>query len=238
MLQLLLVHANQPLIDQVFGTLRPPNWILRDVADSAYVACVPQRFTYLLGRITDKEWQERAVIYGVNALFDAKRTECLDPLLTALGEGSFLSTDLEGIAIRQAFWSGSCLNDDSVLLVRRFSDHPAITSWYYSSALYSLYDIMGWTNKHFYWFLAKADRHDLQAVKGNDNFYWKGREFCNAVNQALQKTVSPETRYERGRRGRVAMINGTLESVIPTDLLTLIMDYYFSDDIALTDLLA
>ena len=48
MLQVLLVHADQPLIDEVFGALKPSNCLLRDVADSADLACMPQRFTYLL----------------------------------------------------------------------------------------------------------------------------------------------------------------------------------------------
>ena len=73
MLQVLLVHADQPLIDEVFGELKPSNDLLRDVAGSADLACMPQRFTYLLKKIDDKEDQERAVRYGVHALFDAEQ---------------------------------------------------------------------------------------------------------------------------------------------------------------------
>ena len=62
------MHADQPLIDEVFDELKPSNDLLRDVASSADLACVPQRFTYLLGKIDDKEEQEQAVEYGVHAL--------------------------------------------------------------------------------------------------------------------------------------------------------------------------
>ena len=47
-LQVLLVHADQPLIDKVFDALKPSNDILRRVAESVDLACMPQRFTYLL----------------------------------------------------------------------------------------------------------------------------------------------------------------------------------------------
>ena len=68
MLQAILVHANQPLIDEVFGALEPSNYLLRSVASSTELACMPQRFTYLLGKINSKDGQEEAVEHGVFAL--------------------------------------------------------------------------------------------------------------------------------------------------------------------------
>ena len=132
MLQVLLVHADQPLIDEVFGALKPSNDLLRDVAVSADLACMPQRFTYLLKKIDDKEEQEEAVENGVDALVDENKTECLDPLLTALNEGTFLNQDLENVAIRKAFWTASLYQDDRTLLAKRFFDHPAISAKDYS----------------------------------------------------------------------------------------------------------
>ena len=58
MLQVILVHADQPLIDKVFGEIKPSNDLLKDVAVSADLACMPQRFTYLLSKIDDKKDQE------------------------------------------------------------------------------------------------------------------------------------------------------------------------------------
>ena len=107
---------------------------------SADLACMPQRFTYLLNKIDDKEEQEVAVRNGVNALFDENKTECLDPLLSALKEGTFLSKDLENIAIRQAFWVASRYQDDRTLFAKRFFDHPAISAKDYSNALYNSYN--------------------------------------------------------------------------------------------------
>ena len=57
---------------------------------SADLACMPQRFTYLLEKIDNKKDQEKAVRNGVDALFRKSKTECLDPLLSALNEGTFL----------------------------------------------------------------------------------------------------------------------------------------------------
>ena len=145
--------------------LKPSNDLLRDVAYSADLACMPQRFTYLLKKIDNKEDQELAVRSGVDALFDKNKTECLDPLLSALNEGTFLSKDLENIAIRQAFRSASSYTDDRALLAKRFFDHPAISAKDYSDALYDSYRNGGKTKELFYWLLARADRQDLEAVK-------------------------------------------------------------------------
>ena len=100
---------------------------------------MPQRFTYLLNKIDDKKDQEWAVRNGVSALFDANRTECLDPLLIALNEGTFLSKDLENVAIRGAFETASNYQDDRALFAKRFFDHPAISAEDYSDALYRSY---------------------------------------------------------------------------------------------------
>jgi hypothetical protein len=67
MLQVILVHADQQLVNKVFGKVNPPNKLLRKVASSADLACIPQRFIYLLGRSEDKVDQKWAVISGVYA---------------------------------------------------------------------------------------------------------------------------------------------------------------------------
>ena len=54
------MHADQPLLDEVFGALKPDNDLLKGVAYSTYLACMPQRFTYLLRKNHDKEDQEKA----------------------------------------------------------------------------------------------------------------------------------------------------------------------------------
>jgi hypothetical protein len=59
MLQVILVHADQQLVNKVFGKVNPPNKLLREVAYSANLACIPQRFIYLFGRIDDKRIKKR-----------------------------------------------------------------------------------------------------------------------------------------------------------------------------------
>jgi hypothetical protein len=107
MLRIILIHAEQSLIDKVFGALKPSNDLLKNVARSADLVCMPKGFAYLLNKIDNNSDQEGAVEKGVWALFYGNKTECLDPLLHALEEGTFLNKDLEDIAIRKAFMSAS-----------------------------------------------------------------------------------------------------------------------------------
>ena len=58
MLQVILVHADQPLIDKVFDALNLSNVLFEKCCSSADLACMPQRFTYFLRKIDDKEEQE------------------------------------------------------------------------------------------------------------------------------------------------------------------------------------
>ena len=106
-LRVILVHADHSLIDEIFAGFQFSNDILNSVAASADLACIPQRFIYFLGKINEKDAQECAVKYGIHALFSANRTECLDPLLSALGERAFLGEHLVNVAILKIFWSAS-----------------------------------------------------------------------------------------------------------------------------------
>ena len=224
MLQVILVHAEQQLIDEVFDMVKPSNILLRDVAASEDLACVPQRFTYLLNQIDDKEFQKRAVEYGVFALFRANRTECLDPLFTTLNEGTFLSKDLENIAVCKAFWAASICNDGRTLVVKRYFDHPAISADGYSNVLYAFYINGGQIKELFHWLLLRADRQDLEIAQKSDNLSMWGTEFRQAVNRAAH-TVGPVSRHEIRRPERIALMKEALENVIPKDLLNIIAEY-------------
>ena len=139
LLRVLSVHAEQPLLDNVFDALDPPSDLLKEVAYSADLACMPQRFTYILKKIGDKREQKGAVERGLNALFNENRTKCFDLFLGAISEGTFLNAGLEKVAIRHAFWRASRFQDDRALFVKRYFDHPAISAKYYSDALYDAY---------------------------------------------------------------------------------------------------
>lgn len=223
-LQIILVCANQSLLNTVFAELKPSNDLLSRVAKSADLVCKSQRFTYLLGKITDKEEQERAVRQGVEVLFKAKKTECLDPLLDALSEESFMDTNLKNIAIRQAFMSASIQPDNIALIVKRFFGHPAVTAEDYFYDLCWIYYFGGQAKELFYWLLARADHQDLVVTRENDQFSIKDPEFQEAVNYALQ-TVGDEVRSGITHRRRVATMQEALESDIPIVILGLIGGY-------------
>lgn len=169
-LQVPLVHADQPLIDEVFGALNLSNWVLKDVAKSVDLACAPRGFINLLGKIDGKKDQEGAVENGVNALVLESRTEYIDPLLSALGGGTFLSNDLENIAIRGTFVTASNYKDVRTLHVKRLFDHPKISAEAYSDALYASYNQGGQAKLLFYWLLPRADHQDIEAVKRDFRF--------------------------------------------------------------------
>lgn len=223
-LQILSVHADQPLIDAVFKGIEPSNDLLRDVARSADLACLPQRFTYLLEKIGSKKGQEGAVERGAYALVYENKTECLDPLLIAFREGKFPNKDLENVAIRKVFLEASRYKDDRIIAAKRFFDHPAISAMDYSSALYNSYQNGGQDKKLFCWLLERADNQDLKTVKSGMRFSDMEPEVQQAVNDR-EKVVGTETRHEMGRRERIALMKGALENIIPKDLLNLISGY-------------
>ena len=135
------MHAAQPLIDEVFSAIRPSNGLLKRVAYSTYLACMPQGFTYLLGKITDKGDQRKAVENGVEALIKEGKAKCLDPLLSALKKGKFMNKDLENIAIRKTFKTASYFEDDGAPSAKRFFDYPVISASDCSNALYASYEM-------------------------------------------------------------------------------------------------
>ena len=138
---------------------------------------MPRRFIYLLGRIGDKDEQELVTRCGVSALIDKDRTECLDPFLSALNEETFLSQELESIAIHEVFSRAPQCQDDRALLVKCFFDHPAISTEDYSIALYHSYEYGGQAKELFLWLLKRADHQDLEVVKKDKEFLTRGLGF-------------------------------------------------------------
>ena len=192
-----------------------------------WLACLKDSPTFS-GKLTTKRNKKGLLEYGVGALFEANKTECLDPLLTALNEGTFLNKDLENIAIRKAFRIASFYQDDRTLLAKRFFDHPAISAKDYSDALYDSYQNGDQTKELFYWLLARADRQDLETIKSDKYFSTHELEYQQAVDHAL-KTVGTETRHETGRKRiiavRVAATSEALEEHLPDDLRKLALEY-------------
>ena len=150
------------------------------------------------------------------------RTECLDPLLTALSKGTFLSENLENVAIRGAFWIITSYCEDSrTLFVTRFFDHPAISAESYSDALYLSYKHGSQAKESFKWLVARADHQDLKVVKGKESFARMRSDFQEAVNQ----TVGIESRHKLRRPERVTAAKEASKEYFPNDLVNLIGEY-------------
>ena len=226
-LQTLLVHADQSLIDEVFGKIKLDLSMLRLVAWSADVVCVPQRFTYILKKMKSESEQKLAVTVGVRAVLNANRGKCLDLLFSALDEGIFKDTGLVNVAVHEAFVHASAFTDDRADFAKDFFDHPAVTAEDYSNALISLYNKGGLTNELFSWLLERADRRDLEAVSSE----YKDREWEPEFRLAVISRwmdVFEKTREEIGREereARDALINETLTDFLIDDVIGIVEDY-------------
>lgn len=217
-LQVVLAHIDLSALDNVFDEINLPNYFLSRAAYNADLACIPQRFIYLLGRINNSKDQEVAVRNGVAVLFNKHKTECLEHLVSALGEW-ILSGDLDDVAIKWAFSLASLLPVEGKSFVERFFDHPAITAESYADALHDSYKDECPANKPFKWLLDRADRQDLEAARRDKRFSERWQEFQNAVN----RTVGIESRHGPGHRERVAAAKEALD--LPTVLLDMIGGY-------------
>jgi len=222
MLRAILIHAGQPLFDEVFLETRPSDFTLSCVACSAELACDTGKFIYLLGRITDKDDQEFAVTRGVEALFNAKKPECFDPLLFALENESSLGPRMANAAIQQAFREASRF--DNRALAKRFFDHPAITAEIYSYALYFSLCSCNLISELFYWLLARADNQDLIAAKKMKKSELCSEQFLYFVNKASPVDIS-KTRQQMGRQERTDITESALDGLVAKDLNKLIIDY-------------
>ena len=225
-LKALLVHADPSLLDAAIDIVRPGNDLLRDIAVNVELPCLCRRFVYLLKRITDERKEEDAVRYGVYALVKWSRIECLDPLLSTIKKGAFLSQNLENVAIHEVFLRAFDCNDTRSLLVKHFFDHPAVSDEDYSNALYISYDCVIQTKELFHWLLGNADHQDLQAVKNDYRFSDMDPNFRDAVNAALQ-TVSSDPRRGITREEGSPVLKDTLTDCLPDVLIQEIADYSF-----------
>ena len=223
-MQVILVHADQQFLDKVFGALELDNETLCLVARSVDVACAPQGFTYLLGKIDNSKSHGWAIRNGVSALFEANRTEYIDPLLSAIEEGSFLTKDLGGIAISIVFLQASHYQDYRTLFAEQFFDHPAVSAKGYFMALEWSYHVGGLANDLFHWLLNRADGQDLETVKSHSKLYTQKPEFRDAVTRALKDVNLKSNRREEGRKRQIKTLGEAIEC-FPDVLLEIIFDY-------------
>jgi len=226
MLSVILVYADQELIDEVSAETKPTDDVLSYAASNADVTCKSDKFIYILGIITGKRCQGFAVGSGVAALFIANKSEYLDPMLSALQNKSSLDPSLTKVAIQRAFRQASGYTDDRMLYIKRFFDHPAVLVEDYSDALYSSYSSTGLKRVLFHWLLARADNQDLEKARRNNRFSYMSSEYQEAVTKASLVDITM-TRHEMGRLERITIIRSALDGLVADVLIKMIIDYYF-----------
>jgi len=225
MLNMVLTYADQALIDEVSAEIKPTDDLLRRVASSADLVCKTDKFIYLIGRITGKGDQEWAVRLGVGALFDADKSEYLDPLLFAPQNEPSLDPNLTNTVIQQAFRKSPLYIDDRMLYAKRFFDHPAVSAEDYSDALGSSYRSNDPKNEFFQWLLIRADVQDLEKARSSNWFSNMSSEFQDAVTKVSPVNIS-KTRQEMGRLERIATIKKATDGLVAGVLIKLIIEYY------------
>lgn len=226
-LGMVLVYGNLSLFDTVFAAVEPPLDVRKCVVSNVDAVCMPRKFVHFLKKTTDKYGQEDIVEYGVSALFEGNKTEYFDDLLSAIKRGTFMSKNLENVAIRRAFLGGSGYNDVRILFTQRFFDHPSVFSEIYSDALYRAYNNGDQNKELFKWLLKRADCEDLKAVKMPlYKSFWRNFKFKQAVNDALQK-VGSDTRLGIARQEGVPALKKALIDHLPEVLIKEIANYYF-----------
>ena len=190
-LPVLLSKGSKATIEEVFKEGAVSQDDLVHAAQYTEMASSPERFVDLLGRIETPENQEMAVAKGIWGLFDEGRTDCIDPLLTALEDSKFLNRDLKNIAIQAVFSAGAFYGNE--IWTKGFYNHPLITSETYADGLIQAgqSDV---NNPVFKWLLATAGQDDLLAVKKQENYGGLGKDFVNAVEQALSSAKPGKAR--------------------------------------------
>ena len=83
-LPVILSKGSKATIEEVLKEVPVSQDDLVHAARHIELACSPERFVDLLGRIETPKNQEMAIKNGIGALFEEKRTDCIDPLLIAL----------------------------------------------------------------------------------------------------------------------------------------------------------
>lgn len=154
---------------------------LIEAASSLESMCSPNDLLKLIDKVEKQEDQEKAIKKGVVNLFIDERTDCIEPLLTAL-EGNESFKHLKDIAIKAAIKGGSYYGNKSI--VDRFHDHPAVTSEDYAQGL--IYSGEESTQDPvFNFLLGEADQGDLNAVKMHNQHEHKSGEFKKKIEDAL-----------------------------------------------------
>lgn len=237
MLGIVLAHADPELFTRILEEMKPGDKLLSgSVIGHVDLPCNPDRFMTVVNRITDESYREAAARVGADELFSKNKTECFDPMISALQGEASPNPNLANVAIQRAFWRACDYTDHRSSLAQRLHDHPAITARGYSNALYGAYKNEDPNHGLFNWLMKKADRNDLEKFISDKYFQGLPPENQKDVQNRYGsiKDIS-ETRYERGvrlRRERYERIKDVLETskeiqghALPTVLINMVEEY-------------
>ena len=204
LLGIILLRANQEFIDRIFERVRLTERDLMNVASKMDLACRPDKFISLLKRMTNRNYQRDAFANAVFALFKANKTKCVDALLSALENATFLDQAVKDVAIIDVFYQTSKFsNDPRASYAKRYHNHPTISAYYYSNAIYRSYRYGSPNYELFNWLLEKADHEDLKAVKSDNEFSTNSEKFQNAIEKALKTTVPEKANRQDPARAKL-----------------------------------
>ena len=206
--------ATKEIIEEVLEKIKFSDDVLSYAASSPKLACSPKEFISLLNRITTPKVQEHAVEKGIQTLFYNKRTECIEPLLTALEGEEFLHKNLHGLAIRSVFEHALCCHN--IFVMEDVYDHPTITPVIYANALFKFL-IPDPQCPVFGSLLSKADLGDLEVLDTIDDYHKYARrnpKFDSLIKKTKEVAKPAGTRLQ-GPLERVKMTYKVLLNELP-----------------------
>ena len=159
----MLIHADQNSVDEIFGGIKHWDGLFANcVAPDADLACNPDRFIYLLKRITNVFDQGIATQRGVITLFDRNQAGCFDALLTTLEKDTTINSSIVAAAKRQAFVVASAPEKSRAPFAMSLYADPAIDAETYARGMNGSLADWGLERGIFYWLLDNASRVDLE----------------------------------------------------------------------------
>ena len=145
----------------------------------------PERFTRFLERM-DPQLQLEVAAKSVETLL-GKEIKCVDSLLSGFAAATLLDPRVKHKAFDAVFvYMRAHPSEEVIRYAKRAFVHFSTATKASPHALVMSYNLKDPGKEHFFWFLARADHHDLESVKKKDNFSTMPRNFQFAVNTALQ----------------------------------------------------
>ena len=190
----------------------------------------PENFTHFLERM-DPQLQLEVAAKSVEILL-VNGIKHIDPLLSGFATATFLDPRVKHKAFDAVFvYMREHPSEEVIRYAKRVFVHFPFATKVSVFALAMSYSLNDPGKEHFFWFLARADHHDLESVKKKDNFSTMPRDFQVAVNTAL-KAAGTRARFEKAswNRMRFAIVVNSIHAHIPRRLFPILEDYAFEQN--------